>query len=144
MLDGELVVNDATGRPSFSALQARATLTSHRDIDPGLLAGDPARLRRARCEDYDLRESTLEERKRILERVLPTAGRVPLSRRIPENRVATSRRAAPRLEGVVGKRAASRYKRALDDWIRCVREGQGTSSSSAGSLRNRTATTSAR
>ena len=122
LIDGELVVNDATGRPSFSALQARAALTSRAQIiDAG--RHQPATLYAfdlLEAMHYDLRESTLEERKRLLERVLPTVGPVRYSHHIPESGLATFA-AAQRLgiEGIVGKRAASRYQSGRsNDWIK--------------------------
>jgi bifunctional non-homologous end joining protein LigD len=122
LVDGELVVNDATGRPSFSALQARAALTSRAQI---LDAGrhQPATLYAfdlLEAMHHDLRDSTLEERKRLLEEVLPTVGPVRYSHHIPEQGLATFA-AAQKLgiEGVVGKRAASRYQSGRsNDWIK--------------------------
>jgi bifunctional non-homologous end joining protein LigD len=122
LIDGELVVNDVTGRPSFSALQARAALANRSQI---VAAGrhQPATFYAfdlIEAIGYDLRELELVERKRVLARVLPTVGPIRYSEHIDETgRAAFAAAQRLGIEGVVGKRAASRYQSGRSaDWIK--------------------------
>jgi len=120
VLDGELVVLDGEGRPSFQRLQKRAQ------------AGTPAEARRAAVEspatyfafdllalgDLDLRPLPLVERKRLLERALP--GRGPL-RVAPHfaarGEVVFAEIERLGLEGMVAKRADAPYRAGRSpDW----------------------------
>ena len=122
LIDGELVVHDATGRPSFSALQARAALTSRSQIIAAA-RHQPATLYAfdlLEALQHDLRALELVQRKQLLEEVLPTVGPVRYSQHIDEQGRATFA-AAQRLgiEGIVGKRAASHYQSGRsNDWIK--------------------------
>ena len=76
VLDGEIVVLDEEGRPSFQRLQQRAQQRRKPDIERGALE-----LPVTYCvfdllgfEGYDLRPLPLVERKRLLQLVLPRAG----------------------------------------------------------------------
>jgi len=113
VLDGELVVLDAEGRPSFQRLQKRAQIRG------------AAEARRAAVEspatyfafdllalgDLDLRPLPLVERKRLLERALP--GRGPL--RVAPHFAARGQEVFQEIarlgfEGMVAKRADSPYR----------------------------------
>ena len=104
-LDGEVTVLTAEGRTSFGALQAElkrgaaADLTYHVFDLPYL-------------EGYDLRETPLLERKRLLERVLAGAGpRVRYVDHVAGQGEAFHRQTcAFELEGSVSKRADSTYR----------------------------------
>ncbi len=122
LLDGELVVNDLTGRPNFSALQARAALSGRSQIiaasrhQPAMLYAFDL-IEALGC---DLRELGLVERKKLLNQVLPSVGPVRYSEHI-EEKGRDAFAAAQRLgiEGVVGKRAASPYQSGRSgDWIK--------------------------
>ncbi|MEM6531380.1 MAG: DNA ligase D [Myxococcota bacterium] len=113
ILDGEVVVNDATGRPSFNLLQQRSGLSRDRDVA------------RARVElpavyfafdllalnDHNLRGAVLLRRREILRELLPDAG--PL--RFSDDVVARGKALFAQveslgLEGIVAKDGRSRYQ----------------------------------
>lgn len=101
VIDGELVALDRKGRSSFQLLQeARKS---------------PARLRYCvfdmmYLDGKDLRRLSLLERKRKLKRVLPRSSLIRFSRHVKQNGIRAFRAAERNgLEGVIAKRAASRY-----------------------------------
>lgn len=120
ILDGELVVNDASGRPSFARMQARARNT--------------ARANRAAIEEpatyyafdllylqtQDLRDAPLLARKRLLKQVLPTPGALVYSEHVEEEGEQTYAWAKRMgIEGVVGKKADSPYRSGRSQsWIK--------------------------
>ena len=112
ILDGEVVVNDAAGLPSFQLIQKRGRLQRHGDIARAAVAL-PATwyaFDLLAFEGYDLRGLPLLERKRLLREVLPTTGPVRYSDHIPEQGEAMFRHVVELgLEGVVAKRADSIY-----------------------------------
>lgn len=122
LIDGEVVVNDATGRPSFAALQERAAL---RDASSIVTA---ARRRPATCYAFDLIEALgmdlrhlpLTDRKRWLRSVLPSVGPIRYSEHIAAEGRATYRTARRLgIEGIVGKRADAPYHEGRSrDWIK--------------------------
>ena len=112
ILDGEVVVNDAAGLPSFQMIQKRGRLQREGDIARAAVALP------ATCyafdllafEDHDLRGLPLLERKALLRDVLPGTGPLRYSHHIPEQGEAMFRHiVAMGLEGVVAKRADSIY-----------------------------------
>ncbi|MGQ0702027.1 MAG: DNA ligase D [Gemmatimonadales bacterium] len=113
VLDAELVVPDAAGRPSFQTLQKRAQLSRVRDVQRAA-AEAPAVLYSFDLlgfEDRDLRGLPLRERKRILRMLLPPLGPVRYLDHFEEDGVTLMKRATGLgLEGVVGKRADSPYR----------------------------------
>jgi bifunctional non-homologous end joining protein LigD len=122
LIDGELVVHDASGRPSFSALQVRAALSSRSQIIAAA-RHQPATLYAfdlIEALQHDLRALELVQRKQLLEEVLPTVGPVRYSQHIDEQgRAAFAAAQRLGIEGVVGKRAASHYQSARStDWIK--------------------------
>lgn len=121
VLDGELVALDARGRSSFERLQRR------------LGQRDAADVARARIEvptvlyafdllaagGYDLRALPLHERKALLAGFVPALGQVRRADHVEEHGEALFEAAADNgLEGVVAKRADSRYEtgRRSDAW----------------------------
>ncbi len=122
LLDGEVVVHDAEGLPSFAGLQQRGRLT--RTLDIGRAAVQwPATLYAFDLllfGGYDLRRFPLTERKRLLTELLPTAGPIRLSEHIErEGEAMFEQLKALKLEGIVGKRAGSSYVgRRSSDWIK--------------------------
>ncbi|HLA76067.1 MAG TPA: DNA ligase D [Vicinamibacteria bacterium] len=112
VVDGEAVVLDDDGRPSFQSLQKRVQLQRPADLERAswrwpatyfvfdLLA----------FEGYDLRALHLDERKRLLGGLLPTQGPLRLCDHVLEQGEDFHhqvRRAG--LEGVMAKRAAAPY-----------------------------------
>lgn len=122
VLDGEVVVLDEDGRPSFKRLQKRARLGRRADIERASLE-TPAVLFAfdllALC-DLDLRPLPLWARKRALERLLPSVGPVRFADHVEGDGEAFF--AAARgmgLEGIVCKRADSPYRGGRSpDWLK--------------------------
>src|SRR5688572_17550310 len=112
VLDGEVVVLDDGGRPSFQRLQKRVQLRRAPDIERAA-ARHPATMFAfdlLALEGYDLRELPLVERKRLLREVVPDAGPFRYADHVEEHGgpfYAEVRRLG--LEGIVAKRADSRY-----------------------------------
>jgi bifunctional non-homologous end joining protein LigD len=112
VLDGEVVVLDDGGRPSFQRLQKRVQLRRAPDIERAA-ARHPATVFAfdlLALEGYDLRELPLVERKRLLREVVPDAGPFRYADHVEEHGgpfYAEVRRLG--LEGIVAKRADSRY-----------------------------------
>lgn len=113
VLDGEVVVNDPEGKPSFSRLQRRGRISNKLDALRAsvelpalyyvfdLLA----------VEGRDLRSLPLLERKALLREVLPTVGPVRYVDHIPDRGELVYRHVeAMGLEGIVGKKADAAYR----------------------------------
>ena len=122
ILDGEAVVHDDKGLPSFARLQRRGRLTRHIDIQRAavelpatLYAFDVLAL-----DGWDLRSLPLVDRKDLLQKLLPSVGPLKYSDHVIGAGVGMfDQVTAMGLEGVVGKRIASMYvgKRS-DDWVK--------------------------
>lgn len=123
VLDGEIVAFDPEGKPSFQRLEQRIGLGRPRDVAAAArevpvayIAFDLIGL-----EDRDLRELPLLERRRDLRGILPDEGVVRCLDWLEDDGTALfdmCRR--ERLEGVIAKRASSRYAsgRRSDDWVK--------------------------
>jgi bifunctional non-homologous end joining protein LigD len=113
ILDGEIVVHDDAGRPSFQRLQNRAGLSRPPEIRRAMVA-TPATFYvfdLLAFEDFDLRGLPLERRKETLRRVLPAAGPLKYSEHIPEKGTQLFESVvAMGLEGIVAKKADSPYR----------------------------------
>jgi bifunctional non-homologous end joining protein LigD len=113
VLDGEIVVHDDQGRPSFQRLQNRAGLSRTPDIRRAMVA-TPASFYvfdLLGFEDFDLRGLPLERRKGLLQRVLPAAGPLKYSEHVPERGADLYRSVTEMgLEGIVAKKADSPYR----------------------------------
>ncbi|MEM7253322.1 MAG: non-homologous end-joining DNA ligase [Pseudomonadota bacterium] len=125
-IDGEIVVEDRQGRPSFSALQQRARLSRRHDIEHAA-SRRPATLYAIDLlgiEGFDLRGFPLVERKALLKDILPTVGPIRYSEHIAEvGESVFDSVSEMQLEGVVAKRAASLYGAGRsDDWLKIVAE----------------------
>jgi bifunctional non-homologous end joining protein LigD len=122
VVDGEVVVLDASGRPDFGRLQARAMLGRSRDIARACLT-NPALLMvfdLLGFDGYDLRGLPLRERKRLLRMLVADTGVLRYVDHVPERGVdmyASVEQLG--LEGVVGKRADSPYRPGRSaDWVK--------------------------
>ena len=122
LLDGEVAVLDGQGRPSFNLLQKRALLSRSLDVARAMrqtpatfFAFDIVTL-----EGHDLRTLPLEERKSILERVVPKLGAVRyLEHIVGQGREFYAQIERMGLEGMVAKRADSRYVgRRSEEWLK--------------------------
>ncbi len=112
VIDGEVVVLDADGRPSFSGLQRRGMLRNRHEVtvasvrSPATFFGFDL----LSFEDLDARPAPLVVRKDALERILPGLGPlrytdhfVGIGEALYENVVAMG------LEGIMAKQSDSRY-----------------------------------
>src|SRR5690606_20278387 len=122
VLDGEVVVHDARGMPSFSLLQKRGRLTKRPDVTAAAIqlpatyyAFDLLNL-----GGLDLRGVPLTDRKRILRELLPTVGPIRYSEHIERECEAVFKHAAGLgIEGVVAKKADAPYARGRSDhWLK--------------------------
>jgi bifunctional non-homologous end joining protein LigD len=113
VIDGELVIPDAQGKPSFQALQKRARLSRALDIRRAA-AESPAvfyAFDLLGFEDRDLRALPLTERKRILRMLLPPLGPIRFVDHFERDGVALMQHVGGLgLEGIVGKKADTPYK----------------------------------
>jgi bifunctional non-homologous end joining protein LigD len=153
ILDGEIVVTDAAGRPNFGLLQHRINLTKPADIDRAAKTY-PAQLMLfdiLELNGQSLIKKSYQERRDILEELVPAT---PGSRiQVPpifEGDLRAARETADqlRLEGVVAKRRNSTYQpgRRGHTWLKIKlhrvqevviggwREGQGRRGGGVGSL----------
>jgi len=122
LLDGEIIAEDETGKPSFQRLQARMGLTRPRDI-AAMAPRVPVRAVFFDClglDGHDLRSVPLAQRKELLARVLPPLGVVQRCDHVVGHGEAFLAAVAELgLEGIVAKRLASRYAgRRTPDWIK--------------------------
>ena len=123
VVDGEVVVHDARGLPSFQELQKRGRLTRRSDVQRAAVER-PATFYAfdlLACEGFDARDLSLLDRKAILREILPRAGPIRFSDHVEEKGEAVYEQVtALDLEGVVGKKADSPYRTGLrsKDWIK--------------------------
>jgi bifunctional non-homologous end joining protein LigD len=123
ILDGEAVVLDDQGRPSFQRLQRRGLRVRLADVQHAA-AASPATLfvfDLLGFEDFDLRPLPLSARKAILRRVLAPGGDwLRLSEEIPERgEDLYAAVAGMGLEGIVAKRSDSPYRSGYSaDWLK--------------------------
>jgi bifunctional non-homologous end joining protein LigD len=113
VLDGELVVLDPSGRPSFQALQQRARLSREPDIRHAA-AGSSATFYAFDLlgfEDRDLRGLGTVERKRLLRMLLPGLGPIRYLDHFDRDGLTLMEHATLLgFEGVVGKKAEAPYR----------------------------------
>ncbi len=113
VLDGEVVVHDESGLPSFGRLQKRGRLTRPLDIKRASIEL-PATLYLFDIlgfDDYDLRTLPLRERKHVLKELLPSVGPLRFSDHIEEQGEAMFEQVQQmRLEGIVAKKVDSPYR----------------------------------
>jgi bifunctional non-homologous end joining protein LigD len=113
ILDGEIVVLDQEGRPSFSLMQQRTGFRSHgRQSTP---RGDLPILYfvfdAIYLDGYDLRRVSLEERKRVLREIVGDSDILRYSDHFAGNGKALFNVAKDKgLEGIIAKRASSCYE----------------------------------
>jgi bifunctional non-homologous end joining protein LigD len=126
LLDGEIVALDAAGRPSFQRLQGRMHVSAPPDVATAARS-TPATAYFFDClvhDGTDCRALPLIERKALLRRLLPDPDTIRCSDHVESDgpRFFEAVRAAG-LEGVLAKRAASRYLPGRSrDWlkVKCV------------------------
>ena len=121
ILDGELVVLNESGHPSFNKLQVRAKLGAREAKraaieSPGTLYVFDL----LAFEGYDLRKLPLVKRKDILRKVLPHTGPLRYSEHFEKNGEALYEQVVTfGLEGIVAKKADSPYRDGRSgDWLK--------------------------
>ena len=124
LMDGELVILDEQGRPSFQRLQNRARIGRAPDIrhasveTPGTLYLFDLMA----VEGFDLRSLPLVKRKGLLRKVLPEAGPLRYSEHFEKDGEALYDRAVGMgLEGIVAKKADAPYKSGRSDLWQKIR-----------------------
>ena len=127
--DGEIVVLDGEGRPSFQGLQKRAQLSRRPDVERGAVER-PATLYLfdlLALGGHDLRGLPLLERKRLLARLLPPLGTIRYADHVVGEGVALFDEVRRRgLEGILAKRAASPYRGGRgEDWLKVRADKEG-------------------
>jgi bifunctional non-homologous end joining protein LigD len=124
LMDGELVILDEQGRPSFQRLQNRARIGRTPEIrlasveTPGTLYLFDLMA----VEGFDLRSLPLVKRKALLRKVLPEAGPLRYSEHFEKDGEALYDRAVGMgLEGIVAKKADAPYKSGRSDLWQKIR-----------------------
>lgn len=120
VLDGELVVTDAEGRPRFQGLQARIAARNPGEAERAALVS-PATLfafDALALEDFDLRPLPLRQRREALAALVPERGPVRLAPSFEERGEEVYREVERLgLEGMVAKRADAPYRSGRSrDW----------------------------
>ena len=113
VLDGEVVVLDPQGKPSFSMLQRRGRLSKALEIRrAGIeLPATYFAFDLLAFEDFDLRPLPLIERKRLLKSILPPLGPIRYLDHIAREGVAFLAQVAQMgLEGIIAKKADVAYR----------------------------------
>ncbi len=122
ILDGEVVVHDPGGLPSFQHLQQRALLRRRLDIERAArqLPATFYAFDLIAALGHDVRPLPLLERKRLLRLLLPPVGPLRYVDHFPERGEELFESVVGMgLEGVVGKKADSRYRGGRSgDWIK--------------------------
>jgi bifunctional non-homologous end joining protein LigD len=122
IIDGEVVVCDAKGMPSFAMLQRRGTLSSPIDIKRAAVEL-PATFYvfdLLAFEDFDLRSLPLSERKQYLIDVVPKIGPLRALDHIEtEGKAFLEQVNAMGLEGIIAKKADSPYRKGRSaQWLK--------------------------
>ncbi len=122
VVDGEVVVFEDDGRPSFNRLQRRSQLARVTEIKRAAIE-HPATLvvfDLLSFEGHDLRDLPLTTRKQLLRELLPATGPLRYADHIERAGELFYRKVQEMgLEGIVGKRADSRYRPIRsDDWLK--------------------------
>ncbi len=113
ILDGEVTVPDAAGKPSFSRLQKRGRLSRAPDISAAAVHLPAAYF----CfdllafEGFDLRGMPLHQRKQALQGLLPASGSLRYADHVEERGEALYEQVVKMgLEGLLAKKAGGRYR----------------------------------
>ncbi|HSN26292.1 MAG TPA: non-homologous end-joining DNA ligase, partial [Kofleriaceae bacterium] len=127
VLDGEVVVLDAEGKPDFHKLAARAQITKASEIQRAALTAPVTYVvfDLLAIGGHDLRALPLLERKAVLAAILPKLGPLKYSEHIAAQGEALLAAVVARgLEGVVAKKANSPYVagRRSKDWLKLKRD----------------------
>jgi bifunctional non-homologous end joining protein LigD len=121
VLDGEIVVLDDQGRPSFSRMQQRTGIRkggrrtgARRDLPVQYYVFDLIYL-----DGYDLRRVALEQRKEALAQIVPPNALVRYSDHFPQGLALFDLAKRKGLEGILAKKRASHYEeRRSQEWLK--------------------------
>ena len=129
IIDGEVVVCDSKGLPSFALLQRRGRLSSPIDIKRAAveLPATFFAFDLLGFEDFDLRPLPLLKRKEFLAEVVPKIGPLRALDHIErEGDAFLAQVAVMGLEGVIAKKADAPYRKGRSDqWLKIKREKTG-------------------
>ncbi|HEV8411520.1 MAG TPA: DNA ligase D [Gemmatimonadaceae bacterium] len=129
IIDGEVVVMDSAGKPSFARLQQRGRMSSPLDIKRAAveLPAEFFVFDFLSFEDFDLRPLPLAQRKALLLANFPKLGAVRVLDHIErEGEAMLSSVSAMGLEGIIAKRADSKYAGGRTDaWLKIKTERTG-------------------
>jgi len=129
IIDGEVVVCDAKGLPSFSRLQQRGRLSSPMDIRRAAveLPATFYAFDLLAFEDFDVRPVPLLRRKELLKEVVPALGAVRYLDHIErEGEAFLEQVTAMGLEGIVAKKSDSPYRKGRSpNWLKIKAEKTG-------------------
>ena len=129
IIDGEVVVNDSKGLPSFAMLQRRGTLTSPIEIKRAAveLPATFYAFDLLAFEDFDLRPLPLTERKQFLVDVVPKLGPLRALDHIEREGEAFMKQVTEMgLEGIMAKKADSPYRKGRSaQWLKIKAEKTG-------------------
>jgi len=121
VLDAEICVLDEQGRPRFGLIQPRIMVSGAASI-AALARSKPVALfifDLLYLDGYDLRAAALSERRKLLETTLKPGGVIRLSGTFDEGKQLLEAAREQGLEGIIAKRADSRYEaRRSDSWIK--------------------------
>ncbi|MFL5509864.1 MAG: DNA ligase D [Gemmatimonadaceae bacterium] len=122
IIDGEVVVLDEKGIPSFSRLQKRGRLSSEMEIRSATveLPATFYTFDLIAFEDFDVRALPLLRRKELLKDAVPALGAVRYLDHIErEGEAVLEQVKAMGLEGIVAKKATSKYRSGRSgDWLK--------------------------
>jgi bifunctional non-homologous end joining protein LigD len=121
VLDGEIVVLDDQGRPSFSLMQQRTGIRkggrrtgARRDLSVQYYVFDLIYL-----DGYDLRRVALEQRKQVLAQIVATGDLIRYSDHFPQGLALFELARQKGLEGILAKKRASHYEeRRSQEWLK--------------------------
>jgi bifunctional non-homologous end joining protein LigD len=126
VLDGEVVMLDADGKPDFGKLGARAQLSRASEVQRAALAQPVVYVvfDLLAAGGYDLRARPLVERKALLRQLLPPIGPLRYADHVPGRGEALLEQVVARgLEGVVAKKASAPYRsKRSGDWLKMKRD----------------------
>ncbi|MEJ7758031.1 MAG: DNA ligase D [Gemmatimonadaceae bacterium] len=126
IIDGEVVVSDEKGLPSFAMLQRRGGLTSPIDVKRASveLPATFYAFDLLAYEDLDLRELPLLERKRFLSDVVPKLGALRALDHVEREGAAFMKSVTELgLEGIIAKKADGHYRRGRSgEWLKIKAE----------------------
>lgn len=126
VLDGEIVMLDAAGKPDFHKLSFRGQMHRTSEIQRAAL-GSPVTyivFDLLAANGHDLRNLPLVERKTLLQKLLPNLGPLKYSEHIERHGEALlDQVVAHGMEGVVAKKASSPYKsKRSPDWLKMKKD----------------------